>query len=104
MKFLKTQGRLEGEGVSSGKKALPGHCPALLKRGSSICLSYTSEKRQEGEAKSELSFFLLVHPPVEASKETPGRLRGICTGWFCVNLTQAGVITEKGALGEEMLP
>jgi hypothetical protein len=26
------------------------------------------------------------------------------TGWFCVNLTQAGVITEKGALGEEMPP
>ena len=24
-----------------------------------------------------------------------------CTGWFCVNLTQAGVITEKGASGEE---
>jgi hypothetical protein len=20
----------------------------------------------------------------------------VCTGWFCVNLTQAGVITEKG--------
>jgi hypothetical protein len=26
------------------------------------------------------------------------------TGWFCVNLTQAGVITEKGASVEEMLP
>jgi hypothetical protein len=30
--------------------------------------------------------------------------QGNCTGWFCVNLTQAGVITEKGASGEEMLP
>jgi hypothetical protein len=29
---------------------------------------------------------------------------GICTGWFCVNLTQAGVITEKGASVEEMPP
>jgi hypothetical protein len=26
------------------------------------------------------------------------------TGWFCVNLTQAGVITEKGASVEEMPP
>jgi hypothetical protein len=25
-----------------------------------------------------------------------------CTSWFCVNLTQARVITEKGASGEEM--
>ena len=34
-----------------------------------------------------------------------GRLvhRG-CTGWFCVNLTQAGVITEKGALVGEVPP
>jgi hypothetical protein len=27
-----------------------------------------------------------------------------CTGWFCVNLMQAGVITEKGASVEEMPP
>jgi hypothetical protein len=27
-----------------------------------------------------------------------------CTGWFCVNLTQAGVITEKGASVGEMPP
>ena len=27
-----------------------------------------------------------------------------CTGWFCVNLTQAGVIIEKGASLEEMPP
>jgi hypothetical protein len=27
-----------------------------------------------------------------------------CTGWLCVNLTQAGVITEKGASGEKMSP
>jgi hypothetical protein len=27
-----------------------------------------------------------------------------CTGLFCVNLTQAGVITEKGASLEEMPP
>jgi hypothetical protein len=27
-----------------------------------------------------------------------------CTGWFCVNLTQTGVITEKGASLEEMPP
>jgi hypothetical protein len=26
------------------------------------------------------------------------------TGWFCLNLTQAGVITEKGASLEEMPP
>jgi hypothetical protein len=26
------------------------------------------------------------------------------TGWFCVKLTQAGVITEKGASLEEMPP
>ena len=26
------------------------------------------------------------------------------TGWLCVNLTQAGVIIEKGASGEEMPP
>ena len=25
-----------------------------------------------------------------------------CTGWVCVNLTQAGIITEKRASGEEM--
>jgi hypothetical protein len=30
--------------------------------------------------------------------------KGDCTGWFCVNLTQAGIITEKGASGEEMPP
>jgi hypothetical protein len=29
---------------------------------------------------------------------------GYCTSWFCVNLTQAGVITEKGASLEEMPP
>jgi hypothetical protein len=29
---------------------------------------------------------------------------GYCTGWVCVNLIQAGVITEKGASGEEMPP
>jgi hypothetical protein len=29
---------------------------------------------------------------------------GICTGWFCVNLTQPGFITEKGDSGEEMPP
>jgi hypothetical protein len=29
---------------------------------------------------------------------------GCCTGWFCVNVTQAGVITEKGASVEEMPP
>jgi hypothetical protein len=30
---------------------------------------------------------------------------GNCSGWFlCVNLTQAGVITEKGASVEEMPP
>ena len=28
----------------------------------------------------------------------------VCTGWFCVNLTQAGVITEKGASVGEMPP
>jgi hypothetical protein len=27
-----------------------------------------------------------------------------CTGWFCVNLTPAGVITEKGASVGEMPP
>jgi hypothetical protein len=27
-----------------------------------------------------------------------------CTGWFCINLTQAGVITEKGASVGEMPP
>jgi hypothetical protein len=27
-----------------------------------------------------------------------------CTGYFCVNLTQAGVITEKGASVGEMPP
>jgi hypothetical protein len=27
-----------------------------------------------------------------------------CAGWFCVNLTQAGVITEKRASLEEMPP
>jgi hypothetical protein len=27
-------------------------------------------------------------------------LNDTCTGWFCVNSTQAGVITEKGASGE----
>jgi hypothetical protein len=27
-----------------------------------------------------------------------------CTDWFCVNLTQSGVNTEKGASGEEMPP
>jgi hypothetical protein len=25
-----------------------------------------------------------------------------CTGWFCVNLTQIGVIKEKEASGKEM--
>jgi hypothetical protein len=30
--------------------------------------------------------------------------RPLCTGWFCVNLTQAGVITEKGASVEERPP
>jgi hypothetical protein len=29
--------------------------------------------------------------------------RSMCTGWFCANLTQAGVITEKGSV-EEMPP
>jgi hypothetical protein len=29
---------------------------------------------------------------------------GLCTDWFCVNLTQAGGITEKGASVEEMPP
>jgi hypothetical protein len=29
---------------------------------------------------------------------------GSYTGWFCVNLTQVGVITEKGAYAEEMPP
>jgi hypothetical protein len=28
----------------------------------------------------------------------------LCTGYFCVNLTQAGVITEKGASVGEMPP
>jgi hypothetical protein len=28
----------------------------------------------------------------------------MCTGWFCINLTQAGVITEEGASSEEMPP
>jgi hypothetical protein len=27
-----------------------------------------------------------------------------CTGWFCVNLTQAGVLTEKGVSLEEVPP
>ena len=27
-----------------------------------------------------------------------------CAGWFCVNVTQTGVITEKGASVEEMPP
>ena len=27
-----------------------------------------------------------------------------CTGWLCVNLTETGVITEKGASVEEMPP
>jgi hypothetical protein len=27
-----------------------------------------------------------------------------CIGWFCVNLTQAGVITEKGASVEKIPP
>jgi hypothetical protein len=27
-----------------------------------------------------------------------------CPGWFCVNLTKAGVITEKGASVEETPP
>ena len=30
--------------------------------------------------------------------------KGYCTGYFCVNLTQARVITEKGASVGEMPP
>jgi hypothetical protein len=28
----------------------------------------------------------------------------ICAGWFCVSLTKAGAITEKGASVEKMPP
>jgi hypothetical protein len=45
------------------------------------------ERRLEGEA--GVTYFLVI--------------RGIefCIGWFCVNLTQAGVIREKGASVEK---
>jgi hypothetical protein len=35
---------------------------------------------------------------------TNGLLLPLCTGYFCVNLTQAGVITEKGASVGEIPP
>ena len=45
----------------------------------------------------------VVDVPVSAPQR--GHLvHGGCTGWFCVNLMKAGVITEKGASVEEMPP
>jgi hypothetical protein len=42
--------------------------------------------------------------PSQSTKSINEPNSPICTGWFCVTLTQAGVITEKGASGEEMPP
>jgi hypothetical protein len=42
---------------------------------------------------------LYLHPGMDSFLDD---LQDYSTSWFCVNLKQAGVITEKGPSGEEM--
>ena len=61
-------------------------------------------------ALQKLFSLMMCHTPIDTlfltknPKVYNGKKRKHCTGWFCVNLTQAVVILEKGVSLEEMPP